>query len=256
MSIEAMALVLHHSTASGSDKLVLLGIANHEGDGGAFPTIEKLARYANVSSRSVQHSIARLVKAGEVAVDYRRGGREGDDVRYRPNLYRVLVCCPPDCDGSTNHRSRGEGDVTPSDPGVKSDASRGEVQRVSGVKPTSQEPSIEPSINHSFSEWYSLYPRHVGKGAAERAYKAALKQAKPDAILSALRSQLPDLKMRQTQYVPYPATWLNQQRWLDEYVPLIDVLASVPKCATCGVLNPRPASCIYGAECSERRVCA
>lgn len=34
MSIEAMAVALHHSKTQGATKLVLLGIANHEGDGG------------------------------------------------------------------------------------------------------------------------------------------------------------------------------------------------------------------------------
>ena len=43
MSIELMSLVLHHSVAQPTHKLILLGIANHQGDGGAWPSIETLS---------------------------------------------------------------------------------------------------------------------------------------------------------------------------------------------------------------------
>lgn len=106
MSVEAMALVLHHSRAKGTAKLVLLGIANHEGDGGSWPTIETLAKYANVDERNVQMAIAKLVNAGELASERQQGGTRKMRDTARPNLYRVLVRCPMMCDGSTAHRVR------------------------------------------------------------------------------------------------------------------------------------------------------
>lgn len=106
VSIEAMALVLHHSRAAGTAKLVLLGIANHAGDGGAWPTVATLARYANVTERAVQLSIAKLVKAGELAVDVQGGGLGYLKDHERPNRYEVMVACPPTCDRSVNHRLR------------------------------------------------------------------------------------------------------------------------------------------------------
>jgi hypothetical protein len=138
-----MACVLHHSRASGTDKVVLLGIANHDGDGGAWPAIATLARYANVTERAVQAAVARLIEMGEVEVVHQEGGDRRLRNDRRPNLYRVLVSCPDSCDGSPQHR------VQPTSPrdgnGVKASAPRGEVQRAHGVKPTSPEPSIEPS---------------------------------------------------------------------------------------------------------------
>lgn len=106
MSVEAMALVLHHSRAQGTSKLVLLGIANHEGDGGAWPTVATLARYANVTERQVQTCIAKLVKLGELAVHRQGGGTRDMRADERPNLYRVQVACPWNCDHTTNHRPR------------------------------------------------------------------------------------------------------------------------------------------------------
>jgi hypothetical protein len=61
VTAEAVAIALHHSTMKGTDKLVLLGIANHDGDGGSWPSIQTLAYYANVDVRNVQRSIDRIV---------------------------------------------------------------------------------------------------------------------------------------------------------------------------------------------------
>jgi hypothetical protein len=101
-----MALVLHHSRAKGTAKLVLVGIANHAGDGGAWPTVATLARYANVTERAVQLAIAKLVKLGELGVEYQTGGLAYLKDSERPNRYDVLVTCPQTCDHTMNHRNR------------------------------------------------------------------------------------------------------------------------------------------------------
>lgn len=149
MSIEAMTVVLHHSTLSGTAKLVLLGIANHEGDGGAFPAIATLARYANTSERTVQRAIAEAVAAGELHVEEQAGGTSKTRTDRRPNLYRILVTCPVVCDRSTNHKMSQNG-VTPVSPrglnGVTSVTERGDIRDANGVTPVSPEPYIEPFL--------------------------------------------------------------------------------------------------------------
>ena len=60
MSAEAIAAVLHHSEARGTDKLVLIGIAWHTNDNpefGCFPSQETLAAYSNVSVRQVRRAL-------------------------------------------------------------------------------------------------------------------------------------------------------------------------------------------------------
>lgn len=106
MSVEAMALVLHHSQAKGTDKVILLGIANHAGDGGAWPAVATLARYANVHERNVQRSIEKLVALGELTVHRQDGGRASTPKWERPNRYDVLVACPATCDHTAQHRPR------------------------------------------------------------------------------------------------------------------------------------------------------
>lgn len=106
MSVEAMSAVLNHSKAKGTEKLVLLGIANHQGDGGAWPTVATLARYANVTERAVQHALSKLVRSGELAIMRQQGGTSDLRRDKRPNRYESLVRCPQHCDGTTNHRLR------------------------------------------------------------------------------------------------------------------------------------------------------
>lgn len=68
-----------------------------------------------------------------------------------------------------------------------------------------------------FEWWYSCYPRHEGRGQAERAWRTAVKKAGgPEVLIRAIEAQLPSLRERDTRYIPLPATWLNGQRWLDE----------------------------------------
>jgi len=77
---------------------------------------------------------------------------------------------------------------------------------------------------HAFDEFWKLYPRKTGKGAAEKAWVVAIKKTDPEVILTALREQLPSLQMQRRtdgDFRPHPATWLNQKRWEDESVELL-----------------------------------
>ena len=92
--------MMYHSQARGTEKLVLLGVANHEGDGGAFPSHATLARYANVDERNVRRAITKLVDLGELSVEVHGGAGRKD---RKTNLYRILVRCPLGCSGGYSH---------------------------------------------------------------------------------------------------------------------------------------------------------
>lgn len=109
MSVESLALVLHHADGvQGTDMVVLIGIANHDGDGGAWPSVATLAKYASVGERQVQKSLARLCDAGVIVRHLQEGGtaRSHEHKWLRPNLYTIELTCPPDCDGTAAHRSK------------------------------------------------------------------------------------------------------------------------------------------------------
>ena len=73
-----------------------------------------------------------------------------------------------------------------------------------------------PNIDDDFDDWWSLYPRKVGKGQAIRAYRTARKKATAEALAAAIVTQGPLLMARGSQYCPHPATWLNGERCRDE----------------------------------------
>jgi hypothetical protein len=106
MSIESITIAFHHSKATGTAKLVLLGIANHDGDGGAWPSLATLRKYAGgIDRRNVRRAVDRLEQLGEVRRIIQGGGDHNTADERRPNLYKFLLTCPHDCDRTTNHRT-------------------------------------------------------------------------------------------------------------------------------------------------------
>ena len=110
MAIEIMVNVLHNSRATGRAKLILLGIANHQGENGAYPSIATLAKYANCSERSVKRDIKELEELGELHVIPQAAPV---DAQYKPNLYWVTVSGVTNQAGVTDEVSRGDSSGKP-----------------------------------------------------------------------------------------------------------------------------------------------
>jgi hypothetical protein len=71
-----------------------------------------------------------------------------------------------------------------------------------------------------FAEFYMAYPRKVGKEAARKKFLLLIKKTDAQVIVDGARRfgtdpNLPDDK----NFIPHPATWLNQGRWEDEPLP-------------------------------------
>lgn len=73
------------------------------------------------------------------------------------------------------------------------------------------------AILDQFDEFWKEYPRKKGKGYARKKFAQALKKTSFETIMDALTR---DKKSKQwnkdgIDFVPYPGTWLNQERWDD-----------------------------------------
>ena len=189
MSVKIMSDVWQFSQSKGTARLVLLAIADHCNPSGvAWPSLTRLASYVNVNRRNTINAINQLVELGELKRV--KTGRTG-----RATTYKISF-------GSVG-----------SDTGVGGDTSVGsDTQVVSEETP-------QPSMNrHSiyyreqqFDEFWTQYPKKVGKGAARTAYKSALKKIKHTELMAGLAKYNPD-----PEFTCNPATWLNQERWNDE----------------------------------------
>jgi hypothetical protein len=73
-------------------------------------------------------------------------------------------------------------------------------------------------VDDKFESFWKTYPRKQGKGAAEKAWKKAHVNGEFDSLLAALERQKCSDQWRKDggQFVPNPATWINQRRWEDE----------------------------------------
>ncbi|MFC7753063.1 hypothetical protein [Tsukamurella soli] len=66
-----------------------------------------------------------------------------------------------------------------------------------------------------FSEWYQTYPRHIAKASAAKAYGTALKKITPDLLLASTAEFAKSVEDTEQRFIPYPASWLNGERWSD-----------------------------------------
>jgi len=88
-----MGWVWDHSTAAGSDLLVLLAIADsadHDGTN-AWPSLESLARKARIDRRNVRRCVRRLEELGELRVELKSGGPPDRRRDRRTNRYTVVM---------------------------------------------------------------------------------------------------------------------------------------------------------------------
>ena len=68
----------------------------------------------------------------------------------------------------------------------------------------------------AFATWYAAYPKKVGKGAAERAFKAALKKTDLETLTAGRDRYIAATRGTDPKFIANPATWLNGERWADE----------------------------------------
>ena len=91
------------------------------------------------------------------------------------------------------------------------------------VKNVKNDKNVKESNNTcAFEMFWEAYPKKKSKGQAEATFK---KIAPDEQLLEAILESIgrarksPDWTKEDGRYIPYPATWLNAQGWLDEYAP-------------------------------------
>jgi len=135
MSIAVMTKVWKYSQQKQSALLILLALADFANDDGwCWPSIDTLSNKARCSRRTVQETLRRLEKNGEIEVHLNQG-------RSGTNLYQVTIdvgdaeTAPPISTIKRNTKNRKKGMQN-------SDAN---------LRPNHQEPLIKPSLKDSRS---------------------------------------------------------------------------------------------------------
>lgn len=170
------------------------------------PSNAEVGQHMGCSERKAIRALKELLADG--AITRQRRFVEGHETSSITTLRRV--------------KSDPEGGCQICHPGMTGMADKPEVvncncNSVSTIN-TRSDKSVTPNQPSSFDSFYDAYPRREARGAAERAYRAAVKKSTPDEIMAGLGRWKAKWNADQTErkFIPLPATWLNAARWEDE----------------------------------------
>jgi hypothetical protein len=182
-------------------QIKVLGALGYHTDrsGWCWPGMARMAELIGCTHSAVSKAVTVLEAAGyiEVARNKRKGNRYHVITRYNvPDGPPLSADVPA---GTT-------------DPDVPPDGT--------SVVPPKRNKNENSNGNNSyrqtaFEKFWFAYPNKKAKGAAEKAFEKALATTDLDTILIGVETY----KANKDDRIDYchPSTWLNQQRWSDEY---------------------------------------
>ncbi|UCR74445.1 RepA-like replication initiator [Mycobacterium phage Beakin] len=139
---------------------------------------------------------------------------------YKSSIIRESVASPREtvAPGTEEQRNRGTEEKDLPDPDGSSDLTLINLDVTEADYPNTFETIPESKYPADFEAWWEHYPRKVGKAAALKAWRKALKRAtKEELIAGAIRyAEDPN---RVEQFTKYPEGWLSRDGWLDEPIP-------------------------------------
>lgn len=162
-------------------------------------SVDRLAAEGVEGHTAVKTAMRELVDAGYVV----RTRRQRDDGRWTTDVVIYDEPQPANQQVTPTDRKPTVGEPTIGFPSAK----RSRPRERPITPPTPPRGESEPD---GFADWYARYPRHVGRRAAARAYRAALRRgATVDRLAEVLTAWLPELRQREARFVPHPSTFLN-----------------------------------------------
>lgn len=128
---------------------------------------------------------------------------EADVREVSPNTRETL----PDTDRHCQTLATGVG------VGVGDRSSSGKSANALSTRTRASNPTTD-AYTPEFETFWTAYPRKKDKRAAWKAWKAALKRADPETIITAAKAEA--RRPCELKYRKYPASWLNADAWEDE----------------------------------------
>lgn len=209
----------------------ILCLANREPNRGYLPPLEDVAFGLRVNERKAQQIIDTLVQAGLLTKNpdstvephgWKQRQRVSDNVAERVAKHRArnadVTLQETDSDNESN--------VTETFPHARATETETETETDT---PHTPQGGNDPNYSLEFERFYRSYPKRVGKGAAWKAWgKLKPSKALQARMIEAVETQKswPQWRRDNGQYIPHPATWINQARWDDE--PEQDIVPDRP----------------------------
>jgi hypothetical protein len=225
MSVKFMARVWAHSRRKDGELLVMLALADFANDAGeCWPSIPVLAQKARLTERQTRRVLKKLEEAGEIRKAPSNGGRN------RRNHYFIMLSENPDnitgkeLQGKNNPEFYAQKTLTPMSGALnrhrtvnKSSAEVPESSPIPKEKKLTRRRDPDPAQVEAFARFYSVYPRHVAREAAEQAWlKLSPSPELQTLIMAAVARYAGENEGTEQRFIKYPAAWLNGKRWEDE----------------------------------------
>ena len=212
MSFQAMTWAMNRPVENVSQRMVLLMLANHSNlhTGQCNPSHKLLANECVIGLSTLKRCIQALQDMGYLTII----NKYADGVQL-PNQYKLHL------DGVSQNLAGG---VSPERAGGESTTGWwGSPQRATNLedKPVIQPQEEVDQKNTPFDLFWAAYPKRTGKDLARASFaKRKVTSTLLEEMLSAIAKQknTDQWKKDNGQYIPAPATWLNQGRWQDEVV--------------------------------------
>ena len=204
MSFQAMTWAMNRPVSNAGQKLVLLMLANHSNfhTGQCNPSHKLLANECQMGLSTLKAHIQALQDMGHLTII-----NKYIDGLQLPNQYKLNL------DGGGQKRAGGESES-------------GWVGGQNLATNLEDKPGIQPQgnvdqKNTPFDLFWAAYPKRTGKDLARASFaKRKVTSTLLEEMLAAIAKQknTDQWKKDNGQYIPAPATWLNQGRWQDEVV--------------------------------------
>lgn len=162
---------------------------------------ERLSRNGQDGDRAIRTAIQELEDAGylERSQSRHEDGRMGPAIWITKDPFAPSVHYPP-------------ADNPP--------AGNAGVKNTIEKKTEEKKDLAQVKLERLFAEFWSVYPRKVGKGAALKAFVKAASAADAYLIVEGAVKLATDPNLPPVQFVPHAATWLNREGWLDDPYPV------------------------------------
>lgn len=184
-----------------TEKIILAEIDSLDSSvDGCWASNEYLAQFCQCSAWKVSSAVSKLAKLGYLKVVSFDGRR------------RKIKSCMTFFQMQTfeNHKA---------DAGISQEISTSKEYRNNNTPRSRAKTDISPG----FSNFWALYPKKVAKQNAVKAWGktgADDSQSLTDTILADVNRRISgEWRGKDMQYIPHPATYLNQRRWEDEMTP-------------------------------------
>ena len=228
-----------HVHLSAVARLILGWLHSHDAGYLSTVTVNRIRR--EFATSSVPKYLTEMEEAGFIEVE-RRGNGQASSIVLLMDPWEELFT-PPSTEEEPRRNRLGSDETNRAETGAlpRRDrrADRAETGALTAPKParvedqveeqgedqerTSASPSSTGSLSAAevierFERFWTRYPRAAGKPAARKAFKGAVKRSGLEPIQAGFKTWVVFWAENHTpeEFIPYPATWLNQERYNDE----------------------------------------